>query len=128
MQNKTAIVTGASSGLGFETSRALAAAGARVIMACRNPRACAAAAHAIRKSVAASSLSAAGAVAEELQVEPWELDLADLGSVRRFAEKFLAEDRELHLLVNNAGIMATPYAATPQGVEMQHATNHLVPW
>ncbi|MFJ9778885.1 SDR family NAD(P)-dependent oxidoreductase [Amycolatopsis sp. NPDC101161] len=93
-----AIVTGASSGLGAETARVLAAAGAEVTFAVRNPAAVAGPSRVAR------------------------LDLADQGSVRRFTE---AWDGPLHLLVANAGIVTGGPARTPEGWELQFATNHL---
>ena len=101
---RTAIVTGANSGLGLVTARELARAGARVILACRN----------VDKGNAA--LAGMGG---DVQVRP--LDLADLASVRAFADTIGVVD----VLVNNAGIMAVPNALTRDGFESQIGTNHL---
>jgi NAD(P)-dependent dehydrogenase (short-subunit alcohol dehydrogenase family) len=101
---RTVIVTGANSGLGLVTARELARVGARVILACRN----------IDKGNAAAA-GMAGAV----EVRP--LDLADLASVHAFADTIGPVD----VLVNNAGIMAVPYALTRAGFESQIGTNHL---
>jgi NAD(P)-dependent dehydrogenase (short-subunit alcohol dehydrogenase family) len=110
---KIVIVTGANSGIGYEATRALAMRGATVIMACRN----------IEKGETA---------AEQIQKEDSQgkvilqrLDLADLNSVRQFAENFLAEFERLDVLVNNGGIMATPYGKTADGFELQFGTNNL---
>nr|BFF22746.1 oxidoreductase [Glycomyces mayteni] len=104
------LVTGANSGLGLETARALARRGARVVMTVRNTAAGEAAAEAIRAEVPGADL------------EVRRLDLADLDSVRAFAEGF---DSPIDVLVNNAGIMAPPFSLSPQGHEIQFATNHL---
>ncbi len=102
---RTAIVTGANSGLGLVTARELARAGARVIMACRDVS---------RGTAAAAALPG--------DVEVRELDLADLSSVRTFATS-VTDD--VHLLINNAGVMAIPHRRTADGFEMQFGTNHL---
>jgi NAD(P)-dependent dehydrogenase (short-subunit alcohol dehydrogenase family) len=111
---RVAIVTGANSGLGYETARALARKGAKVIMACRN----------LEKGHAA----AGRLQGQELQgsVEVMQLDLADLASVQRFAELFRAGHDRLDLLINNAGVMMLPQRQeTADGFEMQFGTNHL---
>jgi NAD(P)-dependent dehydrogenase (short-subunit alcohol dehydrogenase family) len=108
-----AIVTGANSGIGFEAARALARRGARVVLACRRPEQARAAAEAIAREAGAGS------------AEPSPLDLADLGSVRAFAAGIAAKGAPLHLLVNNAGVMAIPQRRTADGFEMQLGTNHL---
>lgn len=106
-----AIVTGANSGLGYETVKALVAKGARVILSGRNVDKCQAAAHSIKLQY------------PESQIEVGFLDLADLTSIKVFAESHL--DEPLDLLINNAGIMATPYAQTVDGFEAQMGINHL---
>ena len=108
-----AVVTGASGGLGEETARALAGRGAHVTLAARDLAKAAPVAEAIRSAGGGGS------------VEVAELDLASLASVRRFVEGFLAAHPQLHILVNNAGIMACPLARTEQGWELQFATNHV---
>ena len=105
-----AIVTGASSGIGVETARALASAGAEVTLAVRN----------LEAGRRTAEDIAAGTGGTKVLVAP--LDLADQGSVAAFAAGW---DGPLHILVNNAGIMATPEMRTPQGWEIQFATNHL---
>ncbi|MFE3830868.1 SDR family NAD(P)-dependent oxidoreductase [Streptomyces sp. NPDC059092] len=102
-----ALVTGGYSGLGLETTRALAGAGARVVVPARRP-------DLARKELAGI---------ENAEVD--ELDLADLDSVRDFAERFLATDRTLDIVINNAGIMACPETRVGPGWEAQFATNHL---
>jgi NAD(P)-dependent dehydrogenase (short-subunit alcohol dehydrogenase family) len=107
---RLAVVTGANSGLGLATARELAGAGARVILACRDTGRGTDAAEAIRADMPSA----------DLQVE--RLDLADLSSVREFAARV---EGPLDLLVNNAGVMATPRRETADGFEMQLGTNHL---
>jgi NAD(P)-dependent dehydrogenase (short-subunit alcohol dehydrogenase family) len=112
MRGKTVIITGANSGIGYEAARALATRNARVIMACRN----------LEKGEQAASKIRAETPTADLKVMA--LDLADLASVRRFAEAFLGENTHLDILINNAGIMAVPYGKTVDGFEMQIGTNH----
>ncbi|MFI9200487.1 oxidoreductase [Streptomyces sp. NPDC053048] len=108
---RTAVVTGANSGIGFVTARELARRGARVVLACRDATRGKAAEELLRAQVPGADVRLA------------ELDLADLASVRAFAGE-LKEDR-LDLLVNNAGVMALPHRRTVDGFEMQLGTNHL---
>ncbi|GAA4180918.1 SDR family NAD(P)-dependent oxidoreductase [Gryllotalpicola koreensis] len=110
LAGKRAIVTGASSGIGTETARALAKAGAEVTLAVRNPEAGA--------EVAAEIARDTGNQA----VHVGELELSDRRSVRGFVA---AWEGPLHILVNNAGVMATPERRTAEGWELQFATNHL---
>jgi NAD(P)-dependent dehydrogenase (short-subunit alcohol dehydrogenase family) len=110
---RVALVTGANSGIGFATARALADRGAHVVMACRNPEKARRAADEMESDLDRSS------------IEILTLDLSDLVSVRRAAEQFLAGHARLDLLINNAGVMGTPYRQTPDGFELQMATNHL---
>ena len=111
LEGRTAIVTGGTSGIGIETARALASAGASVTIAARDP-------------------AKAQAVADELNARiagervAWDvLDLADFASVRAFAERW--GKRPLSLLINNAGVMACPPSTTADGFEAQLGTNHL---
>jgi NAD(P)-dependent dehydrogenase (short-subunit alcohol dehydrogenase family) len=113
LRGQEAIVTGGASGIGVETVRALASAGARVVIAARNRM-------------------QADEVARELRadtgndaIEARTLDLASLASVRAFANEYLLLDRPLHILINNAGVMATPESRTADGFEMQFGTNHV---
>jgi NAD(P)-dependent dehydrogenase (short-subunit alcohol dehydrogenase family) len=110
---RVAIVTGANSGIGFETARNLACRGARVVMACRSQTRGQAAADRIREE------SPPGEVELEL------LDLSKLASVRSFAARFAERFDRLDLLINNAGVMAPPKTKTEDGFELQLATNHL---
>src|SRR5215216_1957357 len=108
---RTAVVTGANSGLGLVTARELARAGADVVMACRN----------VPKGEAAAA--EIGAVVPDAQVQVAELDLSSLDSVRAFAAALNVGG--LDLLVNNAGIMMAPQQKTVDGFELQFGTNHL---
>lgn len=108
---RIAVVTGANSGLGYVTALELARHGARVVLACRSQE---------RGEDARALLL--GEV-PEATVEVRRLDLADLASVRAFAERLPYE--RLDLLVNNAGVMAIPYARTVDGFETQFGVNHL---
>ena len=113
LAGKTAIVTGAASGIGVETARALTAAGARVVMPVRSRDK--------GEAVAAEIRSSTGNVA----VEVADMDLADFASVRAFADEFVRAGAPLYLLINNAGIMATPERRIMDGFESQFGTNHL---
>jgi NAD(P)-dependent dehydrogenase (short-subunit alcohol dehydrogenase family) len=113
LTGRIALVTGANSGIGYETTRVLADHGAHVIMACRDSEKAARARDKLESKLDRSSL------------ELLDLDLADLASVRAGAERVLARHARLDLLVNNAGIMGTPYRLSADGVELQMATNHL---
>jgi NAD(P)-dependent dehydrogenase (short-subunit alcohol dehydrogenase family) len=110
---RVAIVTGANSGLGLVTARELAGAGARVVMACRN----------LEKGQAAMGEIATRVAGAQLELE--QLDLSSLDSVRAFAERFPRAHGGLDLLVNNAGVMATPRRLTQDGFELHFGTNHL---
>ena len=113
LTGKEVIVTGASSGIGIETVRALAKIGARVIIAARD-------------------LKRANEVAEDIikstgnkNIEVEELELGSLKSVHAFVDRFLAKNRPLHILINNAGIMNTPQGVTEDGFELQFGVNHI---
>lgn len=110
---KVAIVTGANSGIGYETALELAKKGATVVMACRNLQKAEAAANQIRQSNPVGT------------VDVMELDLGDLDSVRQFAAAFQARYDRLDMLINNAGVMVPPYGKTAQGFETQFGVNHL---
>ena len=113
---RTAVVTGANSGIGLVAARELARAGAHVVLACRDEGRGKAALESIERA-------ASGASTELLQ-----LDLADLSSVRALAGVLVARPEAVDVLVNNAGVMAIPRRTTPDGFEMQLATNHLGPF
>jgi NAD(P)-dependent dehydrogenase (short-subunit alcohol dehydrogenase family) len=110
---RTAVVTGANGGLGLETARALAAAGAQVVMAARNQEKAAEAVAEIRRGL------------PDAPLEVVALDLASQESVREAAELILAGHETIELLVNNAGVMGIPERRTADGFEMQFGVNHL---
>ncbi|MFE2599752.1 oxidoreductase [Streptomyces sp. NPDC059396] len=103
---RTVIITGAGSGIGLETARALMSAGAHVVMAVRN--------------VERTRETAAAMMTGSAEILP--LDLADLASVRRFAASW---DRPVDVLINNAGVANVPYGRTADGFETHFGTNHL---
>jgi NAD(P)-dependent dehydrogenase (short-subunit alcohol dehydrogenase family) len=107
LTGKLALVTGGYSGIGLETTRALAAAGAHVVVPARRPD------------------TAKEAVEGIDGVEIDELDLADLDSVRRFADRFLATGRTIDIVIDSAAVMACPETRVGPGWEAQFATNHL---
>jgi NAD(P)-dependent dehydrogenase (short-subunit alcohol dehydrogenase family) len=107
LTGKTAIVTGGYAGIGLETTRVLAEAGATVIVPARTPD------------------KARQALSGIPRVEQSRMDLLDPASIDAFAREFLAGDRPLHMLINNAGIMATPLTRDSRGYESQFAANHL---
>lgn len=113
LSGQTALVTGANSGLGYETALALAIAGANVVLGCRDEKKGADAVDRIRRTAPAAQVVLAS------------LDLADQSSIRDFATQFNAIHRGLNILVNNAGVMAIPRRKTADGFEMQFGTNHL---
>ncbi|RMG33977.1 MAG: SDR family NAD(P)-dependent oxidoreductase [Methanobacteriota archaeon] len=112
-KGRVAIVTGASSGIGYETARILANKGAHVILAVRNPE---------KGERALERIKLQNANA---RVRVMVLDLANLASVREFAEEFKRRFERLDLLINNAGVMIPPYSKTADGFELQFGTNHL---
>jgi len=110
---RIAIVTGSSSGIGYETARVLANKNATVIIAVRNLK---------KGNTAAEKIKAQSAQAD---VRVMELDLADLKSIRSFSDTFKKQYTRLDLLINNAGVMIPPYSMTSDGFELQLGTNHL---
>jgi NAD(P)-dependent dehydrogenase (short-subunit alcohol dehydrogenase family) len=110
---RTAVVTGANSGIGFEAARVLARRGAAVVLACRDVTRARAAAARITGST------------PDARVTVVRLDLASLASVRAAAEEIRASHGRLDLLINNAGLMIPPYGTTADGFELQFGTNHL---
>lgn len=114
LSGRTTVITGANSGLGYETALALAGCGAAVTMAVRDVTKGEQAAAEIRRTVPGATV----------EVSP--LDLASLASVREFAARWSqAHEDGLDLLINNAGVMAIPHRLTADGFEMQIGTNHL---
>lgn len=113
---RTAVVTGANGGLGYETALALAAKGAHVVVAARD------------QAKAERAIDSVTAQVPDASVELVALDLGDLASVRAAAEQIAATHERLDLLVNNAGLMAMPEATTADGFEMQFGVNHLGHW
>jgi NAD(P)-dependent dehydrogenase (short-subunit alcohol dehydrogenase family) len=113
LTGRVALVTGANSGIGYETTRVLSDHGAHVIMACRDREKAARARDKLESQLDRSSL------------ELLDLDLSDLISVRAAAERVIEQHARLDLLVNNGGVMGTPYRQTADGFELQMATNHL---
>ena len=110
---RTVIVTGANTGLGFETARALAAKGAHVTLACRS----------LERGQAARDRIVSEA--PDASAELSQLDLADLADVRAFAARFADNHNRLDLLILNAGVMVPPESKTAQGFELQFGVNHL---
>jgi len=113
LTGKVAIVTGANSGIGFEAARELARKGAATVLACRSVE---------RGQRALDALQSEVPAADAVLME---LDLASLDSIGRFADAFRERHERLDLLINNAGIMAVPYARTADGFESQLGVNHL---
>src|ERR1700742_1538925 len=113
LKGKRVLVTGVSAGLGVETARALAAHGAHVIGAARD----------LKKAETATAHVWDGAK-NGGGLELIELDLASLASVRAAADRLVARDNPLDLVINNAGVMACPLMQTADGFEMQFGTNH----
>src|SRR5947209_19528624 len=113
-QGRLAVVTGANTGLGFETAQVLAARGASVVLAVRD----------IEKGKRAAARIAGTAPGATVMVQP--LDLASLDSIRAAAAELRARHPRIDLLINNAGVMLTPRQATTRdGFELQFGTNHL---
>ena len=113
LHGRNTIVTGGASGIGIETVRALATAGAAVTIAARNKQ--------VAEDVAATLRAETGNKAIDVGI----VDLGSLASVRQFVAAYLARQQPLHLLINNAGIMATPFGHTEDGFELQFGTNHI---
>jgi NAD(P)-dependent dehydrogenase (short-subunit alcohol dehydrogenase family) len=112
-RGRTAVITGANSGIGFEAARVLAQRGARVVLACRDL---------VRGDAAAARVREA---APDATVDVVRLDLASLASVREAARRLGDEYPRIDLLINNAGLMIPPYGRTEDGFESQIGTNHL---
>jgi NAD(P)-dependent dehydrogenase (short-subunit alcohol dehydrogenase family) len=113
LTGKTTIVTGANTGIGFETALALYEAGAHVVLACRS---------------LGNAQEALAKIKEQKGkgiLETALLDLASLAAVKQFAETFIQKHRQLHLLINNAGVMIPPASKTAEGYELQFGTNFI---
>ena len=113
LRGRTAVVTGANSGLGLHTATALAGKGAHVVMACRN------------RDKTAAAIAAIRSVHPGATLEHIPLDLADLASVAAFAEAYRRAQTRLDILCNNAGVMFAPRGVTKDGFETHLGTNHL---
>ncbi|WCJ26301.1 NAD(P)-binding Rossmann-fold superfamily protein [Euphorbia peplus] len=109
----TAIITGASSGIGVETARVFALRGVHVVMAVRNVETGKQVKEAILKEIPSA------------KVEVMELDLSSMASVRKFASEYISSGLPLNLLINNAGVMAPPFMLSKDNIEFQFATNHI---
>lgn len=116
MQGKVCVVTGANSGIGKATAQGLAAAGATVVMVCRDRARGAAAEQEIRVATGNAA------------VELWQADLASLADIRRLATELLAAHPVIHVLINNAGVMVDKRQMSADGFELQFAVNHLAPF
>lgn len=115
-KGRLAVVTGGNRGLGFETASALAAAGAELVIACRDPQKAQQAITRLQQQYPAAAVQAMA------------LDVADLASVRRFAEAFNARFEKLDLLIHNAAAILAPQGVTVDGFETHFGTNHLGPF
>jgi len=115
LSKKRFLITGASSGIGLETARALAARGANVVGTVRN----------LQKAQQSTAPAHASAAHSHGSVKLIELDLASLQSVRAAADALLAQTQPFDAIIANAGVMATPFARTEDGIEIQFATNYL---
>ncbi|XP_014505495.1 short-chain dehydrogenase TIC 32, chloroplastic [Vigna radiata var. radiata] len=111
--NLTAIVTGATSGIGVETARVLAMRGVHVIMGVRNLVTAKDVKEGILKEIPSAKL------------DYMELDLSSMASVRKFASNFISSGLPLNILINNAGIFAAPFTLSEDNIELQFATNHI---
>ncbi|KAI4871240.1 hypothetical protein NFI96_019763 [Prochilodus magdalenae] len=113
LHGKTVLITGANTGIGKETAIDLAKRGARIIMACRDMEKAEAA---LKEVIEASG---------NQNVVTRKLDLSDSKSIREFAQTINSEEKEVNILINNAGVMVCPYGKTADGFEMQIGVNHM---
>ncbi|XP_026035491.1 retinol dehydrogenase 12 [Astatotilapia calliptera] len=113
LDGKTVVITGANTGIGKETAKDLARRGARIIMACRD----------LERAEEARTDILEDTGNENVVIR--KLDLSDTKSIRAFAEVVINEEKQVNILINNAGIMMCPYSKTVDGFEMQLGVNHL---
>ncbi|KAF9925256.1 hypothetical protein FBU30_004948 [Linnemannia zychae] len=130
LTNKVAIVTGANSGLGYATTVALASHGAQVFLACRSRTKALEAIERARIDIKATPaakkyLKDSEGKDKEAQLDFLELDLNDMNNCSRAAKTFLSRGLPLHILINNGGIMTSPFALSVDGIEQQFAVNHM---
>ncbi len=114
LRGRNVLITGGASGIGTEAVRALASAGARIHMPGRNPEAGRQVAQSLRETTGNTDIHGDD-----------QLDLASLKSVRDYTDRFLATGEPVHILIDNAGVMACPFGRTADGFETQFGTNHL---
>ncbi len=112
-KDKFIVITGSNCGLGLETARVLAKHGSHITIACRN------------LAAGEDALSAIKKESPDADVEVRLLDLSNLQSIRNFAKGYRDSGRPLHILINNAGVMACPKSATSDGLETQIGVNHM---
>ncbi|BHF68969.1 hypothetical protein SprV_0301201000 [Sparganum proliferum] len=136
LDGKLAIVTGANSGIGKETAAELARRGAKVIMACRNKERAEMAQkwildcysegkpEALTKNVANETVKMCITPVKPEQLLIEEVDMSSFASIKAFAQRIVAREARIDFLINNAGVMACPYAETEDGLELQIGTNH----
>jgi NAD(P)-dependent dehydrogenase (short-subunit alcohol dehydrogenase family) len=139
LSQKVAIVTGANSGLGYATTVALASHGAHVFLACRSEAkaleaiararveiaATPAAEKYLREPLTGTASGGEGGKRKEAKLEFLKLDLNDMNSCAQAAKVFLDRGLPLHILINNGGIMTSPFALSADGIEQQFAVNHM---
>nr|CAB3265506.1 retinol dehydrogenase 14 [Phallusia mammillata] len=113
LDGKTVVITGANSGIGFETAKNLAKRGAKIVMACRDTKS----AQEGKEKILAET--------PETIIEIFKLDLGSIASVREFAESFLQKEDRLDILINNAGVMYCPQGKTVDGFETHIGINHI---
>lgn len=113
IDGKVVVITGANTGIGKETAIDLAKRGGKVYIACRN------------KERGEEALKQIKEISESENVHFLQLDLASMESIRQFSKRFHELETQLHILINNAGVMAVPKAQTKDGFEMQIGTNHM---
>ncbi|XP_072794412.1 retinol dehydrogenase 12-like isoform X1 [Vicugna pacos] len=116
LTGKTAVVTGANSGIGKSVSQELARRGARVILACRS------------RERGQQALAEIRAASQSNQLLLGEVDMSSMASIRSFAQWLLREHPEIHLLVNNAAVCGLPTTRTPEGLDVTFATNYTGPF